>query len=394
MTKLVKLADKTKGITQKGDDFTAELELLHLEPGYNVRDVDMNHVFQFSKSFLRGDYIPAITVQPTEINGKPALKIIDGQHRYFGFKLAMRNPEFKRSAITITEFVGGIREQIVHMMKANSGKNLTSLEFARGMMRLASEGETQDNISKIFNISPATVSGNIAVARFADEHTEFAPLLDNGILGMSIVSTSLAKFKEKTHARLSALIRIEELDITPILNPPRMTENMTEEAFEAQMTEFKKKVALLKREVTANMKALKPRRIQRETVTEMTTLVEDILLLIKRETTEGKTAQRADGRVTVKLDGALVQALYSTKLELEEVNTHNKRAIEIGKRLGMSDDELDDYETSKPSASKATSSEDETEIAVDNDVDYEAGSDDIDAFDPCIDPDFDQSQNS
>lgn len=404
MTTLVALANNTKGIAKKGDDFTADFDLLHLEPGYNVRDVDMNHVFQFAKSFINGDYIPAITVQPVEINGKNALKIIDGQHRYFGFKLAKRNPEFTKTAMTVTEFVGGIREQIVHMMKANSGKNLTPLEFARGMLRLNKEGETQDNIAKIFNLSPASISGNIAVAKFADQYSEFAPLLDHGILGMSVVSSNLAKYKEKTHARLSALIRIEELDLTSIANPPQMTEKMTEAQFDAKMVEFKKNVAALKREVATNMKALKPKRIQRETVTEMTTLVEDILLLIKKETANGKTAQRADGRVTVKLDGAIVQALYAAKLDLEEVNEHNQRAIEIGKRLGMTDEELSDYETSKPSVPAVEASVEsmteveveETEELVDDSVtiDREMGNDEIDAFDPCIDPDFDDAQGA
>lgn len=415
MKTLEQLANSTKGLKKTKDGITASFDLLYLEPGYNVRDVNMNQVFSFSKSFLRGELIPRLTVQPIELNGKTVLKIIDGQHRYFGYKLAMRDKSFKSEGLDVVEFSGNLRDQIIHMVHANSGRNLTNLELAKAMLRLQEENETLDSISKLFNVSISTAANNIAVARFSKEHPDFDVLIDHNIVGMSVIASNITKHKERAYQRLCGMIGFESLDLAPIRNVPQMTDKMTEEEFEAKMTKYKSEIAKIKKQVAANMKQLKPKKVEKETVGNMSTLISDITLLIRNS----KHKSNADGTVSIRLDGPMIKALYLAKADLDEVDSHNLNAIEIGKQLGMSEEELAEYQVvQKQAIAEAASKAPEATLPVDSSEELEeetgtqvtvdivdeqpvddfnqdpGGIDEFDAYDPNIDPLLDEEQSA
>ncbi|HBB8100247.1 TPA: DNA-binding protein, partial [Escherichia coli] len=60
--------------------YLVPVEQIYLEPGYNIREADEQHVEYFAQCWESGQPLPALTVIPDE----KGIRILDGQHRYLG----------------------------------------------------------------------------------------------------------------------------------------------------------------------------------------------------------------------------------------------------------------------------------------------------------------------
>lgn len=135
------------------------LDKIYIEEGFNVRDIDNEHVNEFKESFIAGEYIPPLFV---EVIGN-RVKIIDGHHRYLGAIEAVKaGHEIAR--IECKDFTGSEADKIAFMITSSQGKPLSPVERAVAYHRLINQGFSIDEIAKKVKRSASDVRHHIQLA--------------------------------------------------------------------------------------------------------------------------------------------------------------------------------------------------------------------------------------
>lgn len=144
--------------------YFAGLKEFYVEPGYNVREIDQQHVQEFCEAFIAGEEIPALVVQVTE----KGLKIIDGHHRYYGAVMATeRGHEVAR--LECKDAKGTEADRIALMVTSSQGKALSPLERAAAYQRLMNQGFTEGEVAKKVKRSVADVEHHLQLLECGDE---------------------------------------------------------------------------------------------------------------------------------------------------------------------------------------------------------------------------------
>jgi len=108
---------------------------LYVEPGFNLRKVNVEHAEVFKTMWMRGSRIPAIVVKPVLVDGVTRLKVVDGHHRFAGLMAAIAEGA-QISAVPVEEFSGNKAEEVFEMLKSAQGLALKPIERAEGFKRL------------------------------------------------------------------------------------------------------------------------------------------------------------------------------------------------------------------------------------------------------------------
>lgn len=135
------------------------LQSIYIEEGFNVRDIDLEHVNEFKEAFIAGEYIPPLFVEVTE----RGVKVIDGHHRYLGALEAVKaGHEIAR--IECKDFTGSEADKIAFMITSSQGKPLSPTERAIAYHRLINQGFSIDEIAKKVKRSPSDVRHHLQLA--------------------------------------------------------------------------------------------------------------------------------------------------------------------------------------------------------------------------------------
>lgn len=147
--------------------YLVPIEQLYLEPGYNIREADEQHVEYFAQCWISGQPLPAIVVSVTP-QGK---KIEDGQHRYLGaLKAVERGAPITR--IECKDFVGDEADKIAFMVSSSQGKQLDPFERAKAYVRLKGFGWTNEEIAKKVGRSVSDVQMHLSLGDVPPEIKE------------------------------------------------------------------------------------------------------------------------------------------------------------------------------------------------------------------------------
>lgn len=138
--------------------YLVPVEQLYLEPGYNIRNADEQHVEYFAQCWETGQPIPALTVIPDD----KGIRILDGQHRYLG---ALRAIERGTPLVRIEckDFAGDEADKIAFMVSSSQGKQLDPFERAKAYTRLKALGWTNDEIAKRVGRSVSDVQMHLSL---------------------------------------------------------------------------------------------------------------------------------------------------------------------------------------------------------------------------------------
>lgn len=182
---------------------------LYVEPGYNVREIDQQHVEEFRDAFIAGEHVPPLTVQVTE----QGVKIIDGHHRYHGAKLAQEAGHEIR--LECKDFTGSEADRIAFMVTSSQGRALEPLERAAAYQRLKNQGWEPAEIAKKVKRSVADVDQHLSLLTAGDEligmvkrnevaaTTAVALSREHGAKAGTIAAEGLAKAKANGKKKLT-----------------------------------------------------------------------------------------------------------------------------------------------------------------------------------------------
>ncbi|MBK0003150.1 chromosome partitioning protein ParB [Erwinia sp. S38] len=144
--------------------YFAGLKEFYVEPGYNVRDIDQDHVREFRDAFIAGEEVPALIVQVTE----QGLKIIDGHHRYYGAVMATEEGH-EVARLECKDAKGTEADRIALMVTSSQGRALLPLERAGAYQRLKNQGWENFEIAKKVKRSVADVEHHLQLLECGDE---------------------------------------------------------------------------------------------------------------------------------------------------------------------------------------------------------------------------------
>lgn len=149
--------------------YLVPVDQLYLEPGYNIRDANEQHVEYFAQCWESGQPIPALTVIP-DADGQQ-VKILDGQHRYLGaLKAIERGAPIAR--IECKDFTGDEADKIAFMVSSSQGKQLDPFERAKAYTRLKGFGWTNEEIAKKVGRSVSDVQMHLSLGDVPPEIKE------------------------------------------------------------------------------------------------------------------------------------------------------------------------------------------------------------------------------
>ncbi|HHT9074196.1 TPA: ParB/RepB/Spo0J family partition protein [Edwardsiella tarda] len=164
LSQLYKQKDKNGTETTVKKTFLVPISELYVETGYNIREIDQEHVTEFRDAFIAGEFIPPLAVQVTD----KGIKIIDGHHRYFG-ALAAAEQGTEIARLECKDFVGSEADRVAFMVTSSQGKPLTALERAAAYQRLANQGWTSDEIAKRVKRSLSDVENHLQLLTCGDD---------------------------------------------------------------------------------------------------------------------------------------------------------------------------------------------------------------------------------
>lgn len=139
--------------------YNAMLSSIYIEDGFNIRDIDFEHVEEIKVSIIAGKYIPPIVVDVTE----KGLKVLDGHHRYYAYNKAV-DEGYPVVRVRVEDFNGSEADKISLMLGSARGRQLSPVNIAEGYIRYVKLGLTVDEIAKRENRSASYVRHHLALA--------------------------------------------------------------------------------------------------------------------------------------------------------------------------------------------------------------------------------------
>lgn len=183
---------------------------LYVEEGYNVREIDEQHVEEFKQAYINGEYIPPVAVQVTQ----DGIKVIDGHHRYYGaIKAAKEGYEIAR--IECKDFVGTEADRVAFMVTSSQGKPLTAIERAKAYQRMSNQGWSNSEIAKKVKRSITDVDNHLRLLMCDDDMiamikngemaaaTAIEAVNEYGVQAGDVVKEKLSQAKEQGKKKIT-----------------------------------------------------------------------------------------------------------------------------------------------------------------------------------------------
>lgn len=221
-------AETRDGITTK-KIYSVPREKLRVVPGFNVRDIDQNHVASLAEMYRKGKDLPPLVVCVAEDG---MIDIVDGEHRYWASGLA----EMKR--LPVLEFEGTEEEKIALAISSSQGRQLTPVQRALAYLRLHKRGWTDKEIAEEVTRSEGDVANHLLLAKCGTEVHE-------AVKAKEVSATAIIDLARKhTPAKVWGLL---ELHLTKARAEAAAAEPAEPEAPEAPAAAAKKKPAAKKK---------------------------------------------------------------------------------------------------------------------------------------------------
>jgi ParB family chromosome partitioning protein len=175
--------------------FLVPPEHIFIEEGFNIRELDQDHIDSIAAAYSDGLPVPAIVVQTVGNR----FKIVDGAHRYTAAVIA------GVVRLECKEFNGNAQDQVALMVTSSQGRNLTPLERAKAYTRLKNFGLTADEIALKVNRSRVDIDNHLILLTAPDDVKD---AVKRGDMAYSTVVTQLRSKSGKGEEKLSKAVAV------------------------------------------------------------------------------------------------------------------------------------------------------------------------------------------
>lgn len=182
-----------KGVFKRNKLFSIQLENLHVQEGFNLRENDeglKDHVAAIADFIMQGGQLPPLLVRIAE-DGR--VMIVDGHCRFGGYTLA-KERGYAVEWLDVLPFRGDDNDAVAMIMHSASGKPLTPLETAEGYKRLHDAGMTPIEIGKRFGKTRQSVDGLLLVG---NAHPKIKKMIRDGVVTAAIAATAIRQHGEQ-----------------------------------------------------------------------------------------------------------------------------------------------------------------------------------------------------
>lgn len=141
--------------------FLVPKELVYIEEGHNIRDIDHDHVEMFRQAYEADKPVPAlyVTIQPK------GFRVEEGHHRKLAGDQVEKLTHFELKLVNDDP-----AEIAALMITTSQGKPLTTMQRAKAYLRLANLGKTSQEIADIVGRSRPDVEQHLMLMK-ADDKT-------------------------------------------------------------------------------------------------------------------------------------------------------------------------------------------------------------------------------
>lgn len=200
--------DKT---IRRADAMKIQLEDLHFEEGFNLRDMSPDAVDEDGQTFEEGiaelaayikagGYVPPLEVRPRAEGG---VYIVEGHRRTLAYRKLDAAGELPRTPrkddpkvleawIPITAFEGNDADRVLRVMTSQQNKKLSAMAIAEGYRRLKAFGWTEAQIAAKRGMSVAHVKRQLVLSTDANSDVQ-------ALVRENKVSASVAIDTVQTH---------------------------------------------------------------------------------------------------------------------------------------------------------------------------------------------------
>lgn len=299
---LRKIASNKEIEVTRTNGYKADPKLLWIEEGFNIREIDEDHVKGFMDSYKNGKFVPPVEVEVVDVDGEHRLKVIEGHHRTIAV-FALLEEGMDIQTIPVIELQGNEIDQLTRMIKSTEGKPLTPVELAHAYKRMESFGLNKSQIGETVGASGAHIN-NIMMLLSAPQ--ELKTMVHNG---------------EYAHSLAIANIRTHGPDLALAM---AIEDNKVKEAKESAKKEGK---PLKKTERTSAFRKMSLPSKKVQTLSSVVTSIADNI----------KVEELVDSEeVQLKIDSKTAMLLLELVDQIKEIDDHNvnieqkmKEAVEL-----------------------------------------------------------------
>ncbi len=325
---LRKLSGNKEVDVKRVNGFNADPRLLWIKEGFNVRDIDAEHVEGFVRSYTDGKYVPPIEVVVVEVDGVERLQVVEGHHRTVAIYQALENG-VDLKAVSVIEVTGNEVDQLTRMIKSAEGRPLTAIELSNAYNRMMNMGMNQSQVAEELGVTPAQVNNYLQLLKAPQE------------LKAMIISGEYSATNAWNN------IRKHGADIALV---------MAKEDVRAKSEKKAVKASGEKPAKSKGTSALKKMKLAPKKVNGMGDIVSSLASQVTLESLE------EDKEVTLTMTPEMAKKLLSLAAEFEEIESHNAKADEMMKELAIKAKMSE--ETEQTIISMETASEVQLEIDV------------------------------
>lgn len=175
---LTGMAKAKLGNVSRRDSPLIPLEMLEIEPGYNIRGAGMSqeeywqqdhikaYVDGLVQSYTEGAYVPPIVVKFDKDRQKAI--IVDGHHRFYALSLVVE-AGVPIERVEVTEHRGDEKTQVLLMLQSANALELSAVDRAKGFHKLYSYGLDPQEIADKTRKSITHVNDMLAVYNLPTE---------------------------------------------------------------------------------------------------------------------------------------------------------------------------------------------------------------------------------
>jgi ParB/RepB/Spo0J family partition protein len=153
------MAEAKDGGVTKTTQFKVDPRIIEVEPGFNARPIDPEHVASIAEAYRNGAILPPLFVRVEE--GRVIM--VDGHHRREAL-LQLIEEGIEILSVDCMQFRGNDADRVAHLITTASGKPLTPLELGIQYKRLTIFGWTTSAIAERVGKSRQHVSDMLTLA--------------------------------------------------------------------------------------------------------------------------------------------------------------------------------------------------------------------------------------